>query len=193
MVSQHFLAWGEETKELIEKYHPDVNIFITGKPLHFDKKYRSIDYFTLVCDQSLFMEQNQELITISYEVAKKFGLKVNVRLHPWDTKKRYRFNDELTCYDEDVTASNFVIGHTTSMIFECMRHGIPAFKYKTRYPANQVRDELMFENADELIERVQEIEKFDFKREGKYYLQYVGDESLERYRTFFKNFIPVNN
>lgn len=187
VVSNYFLAWGRETKELIHKYHPNVKIEICGKPIYFNKPASKGDYFTLVFDQYLFINQNKELLLMSYEVARKHRTKVNVRLHPWDLKKRYEFNEYLTCYDMDLSGSSFVIGHTTSMIFECMRNGIPAFKYKTKYPSNSISDDLTFTNTQELMQRIESIDSYNFTELGKYYLEYVGDESLQQYAAFFKS------
>lgn len=192
VVSQNFLAWGQETKGLIKKYHSDVQVVICGKPIYMIKRELSSTYFTLVFDQNLFTEQNRELLAIAYSVSTEMGIKVNVRLHPWDRRERYKFNDGLTTFDQDIVQSIFVIGHTTSMIFECMRNGIPAFKYKTKYPSNVVSNDLTFTNTEELIQRIQNIDKYNFTELGKYYLEYVGDESLQQYASFF-NSLRNNN
>lgn len=187
VVSHYFLAWGNETKELIKRYHPSVNVIVCGKPLYFKNTQGKGNYFTLVFDQFLFIQQNKELLVIASLIAKHYNISVNVRLHPWDLRKRYEFENDITLFDEDIAASKFVIGHTTSMVFECMRNGIPAFKYKTKYPSNVVSDDLTFTNAEELIQRIQHIDKYNFTELGKYYLEYVGDESLQQYASFFNS------
>jgi len=185
MVSSYFLAWGDETKELIQRHHPSVAIIICGKPLYMQIPANKQDYFTLIFDQKLFTDQNKELLIISQHISRLSGLKVNVRLHPWDLKNRYDF-DADTLFDQDITSSRFVIGHTTSMIFECMRNGIPAFKYKTKFPSNVVNDSLTFSNESELMDKIEKISTYDFADSGKYYLKYVGDESLQQYADFFQ-------
>lgn len=187
VVSQHFLAWGEETKELIQRYHPKVNVHICGKPIYFRNNLKSGVFFTLVFDQRLFIPENEELLHMAYDVARNLKTKVHVRLHPWDYKERYKFEKDLTLFDQDIASSIFVIGHTTSMIFECMRNGIPAFKYKTKYPSNVINDDLTFTNAEELIHRINNIDQYNFTELGKYYLEYVGDESLKKYAEFFNS------
>jgi glycosyltransferase involved in cell wall biosynthesis len=187
LVSDYFIAWGKETKALIERYHPNVKVIICGKPLHLLKASNSKKYFSLVFDQLLFQEQNAELLLIAYEIAKLNDLQVNVRIHPWDKKEKYSFDSDRTVFDQKLEYSMFVIGHTTSMIFECMRNGIPAFKYKTKYPSNVVSDDLTFTNTEELIKRIQDIEKYNFTELGKYYLEYVGDDSLQQYANFFNS------
>jgi hypothetical protein len=186
-VSKYFLAWGNETTELIKRYHPSTKIVICGKPLA-KVKYNSLsDFFTVVFDQSLFTEQNRELLAIAYSISEITKLNINVRMHPWDLKERYVFKAGSTSLSGDIFQSNFVIGHTTSMIFECMRNGIPAFKYKTKYPSNVVSNDLTFTNTEELIQRIQHIGKYNFTELGKYYLEYVGDDSLQQYARFFNS------
>jgi hypothetical protein len=192
VVSQYFLAWGDETSQLIQKYHPDVKIVVCGKPVYFTNKADPGDYFTIVFDQKLFYEQNKELLVIGKEISTVYGWRMNVRIHPWDKIENYDFDNELTDFNKDLAHSQFVIGHTTSMIFECMRNGIPSFKYKTKYPSNKVNDSLTFANAEQLISRIEGMNNYNFSEVGMYYLKYVGDESLEKYREFFST-IKLHN
>lgn len=187
VVSDYFLAWGAETSELIKNYHSSTNIVICGKPLVKVNYYSLSNFFTVVFDQSLFTDQNRELLAIAYSISEITKLNINVRLHPWDQKERYAFKIDKINFDKDIFQSLFVVGHTTSMIFECMRFGIPAFKYKTRFPSNVISDDLTFTNAEELIQRINNIDKYNFAELGKYYLEYVGDESLQKYAEFFKS------
>ncbi|HRZ42511.1 MAG TPA: hypothetical protein P5228_07400 [Bacteroidales bacterium] len=185
VVSDHFLAWGNETRELIQKYHPSVKITVCGKPIDLTPPKEKEHHFTLVFDQNIFKEQNRELIAIANEIARHTGLQINVRLHPWNNKAEYEFDEEICVFDRSIEASQFVLGHTTSMIFECMRSGIPAYKYRTEIPANVIDERLKFSDADELMQCLENTKDFDFVEAGKYYLQYVGEESLEQYRRFF--------
>lgn len=188
VVSKYFLAWGLETKELIQKYHPDTQNYICGKPIFFQRPSKSSGYFTLVFDQLLFTEQNKQLLEIAYATSKRFSLLVNVRIHPWDKMEKYSFINERTLYNADIGHSDFVIGHTTSMVFECMRNGIPAFKYKTIFPSNKIiQDSITFSNQDELIQRIENIKEYSFAEIGKYYIEYVGEESLNQYAGFFNS------
>lgn len=189
VVSDYFLAWGNETKALIGKYHPDVKVTICGKPIDLTPPAQKEDYFTLVFDQNIFKKQNTELLTIASEIAVSTGLKINIRLHPWNNRSAYNFNAEISVFDRTIESSQFVIGHTTSMIFECMRSGIPAYKYRTDVPANVIDDRLKFSDAEELLQCLENTKDFDFVEAGKYYLQYLGEESLEQYRLFFNQLI----
>jgi glycosyltransferase involved in cell wall biosynthesis len=192
VVSDHFLAWGNETRELIQKYHPNAKITVCGKPIYLTPPKEKEPHFTVVFDQNIFKEQNRELIAIANEIARHIGLQINVRLHPWNNKAEYEFDEDICVFDRSIESSQFVIGHTTSMIFECMRSGIPAYKYRTEIPANVIDERLKFSNADELLQCLENTKGFDFVEAGKYYLQYIGEESLEQYRRFFDRLMEDN-
>ncbi len=184
-VSDYFLAWGEETKELIKKYHPNITVKIVGKPIQINDNYKSTgEYFTVLFDQNIFEDYNKKILSSAYLVAKTMHLKVNIRFHPYNNRNNYSIEDNITLVNEPLNNSEFVIGHTTSMIYEVMRLGIPVFKLKTEIPSNQIDPIFLFENEDDLLKKLRITNQIDFSEKGKYYIDCFGEKSLLKYKNF---------
>lgn len=149
--AEHFLAWGESTARLIKRYHPEVQTYLCGKPtLVAPDRLRADGYFTVIFDQNIFFKHNIELLEIAYVVAEHLQLKVNIRLHPNNKIEWVKIDPLKTLVNEELNGSAFVVGHTSSLIYECMRIGVPAFRYKTDVPALDTSARILFSSADEL-------------------------------------------
>jgi hypothetical protein len=183
--SDVFLAWGNHTKKLIEKYNEDVSVQICGKPLVNNNCYRELEekFITLILDQPLFMKYNELLIDIGTKVAKQLNYKLNVRFHPTDNKENYKLNKLYIDENKNITESQLILGHTSTMMYELLVQGLTVFKLKSDIPSNELPYELTFSSAEEL-EKIMLI-KQDFKKIGLQYIQYIGNESLNKYVEFF--------
>ena len=189
-VADYFLAWGNSTKELIEKFNPDANVIICGKPLEEkEAPIEKLDYFTVMFDQNLLSSYNQKLLDIAYEMQERVQLKVNIRFHPYNNEADYTIKKEVTYIGKELNPSVFILAHTTSMIHELLRMGVPVFKLKTEVPALDVPKFLKFSTTDELEKALNQndIKKHDFKEDGKYFISFIGKESLEKYQEFFSD------
>lgn len=188
MVSEYFLAWGAATGELINSYHSSAKIVLCGKPMREPLRHESQgDYFTVLFDQNAFRSYNAEMLRIAYDLARKTKLKVNIRFHPRNNPAGYRIRPDSTCTGLSWEGSRFILAHTTSMIHEIMRFGIPVFKFDTDVPCASVPDNLKFKTVDDLWKMVVKIRdaSFDFEEVAGRYICSVGDESLFKYRDFF--------
>ncbi|MBD9680009.1 hypothetical protein IB274_25100 [Pseudomonas sp. PDM18] len=188
MVSEYFLAWGAATGELINNYHSGAKVVLCGKPMKEPAlQDEQGDYFTVLFDQNAFRSYNAEMLRIAYDLAKKTKLKVNVRFHPRNNPASYRVRQDSTYTGLSWEGSRFILAHTTSMIHEIMRFGVPVFKYDTEIPCADVPCELKFKSVDDLRGLVAGIRnaEFDFEEVAGRYICSVGDESLFRYRDFF--------
>ncbi len=184
VVSDYFLAWGEETQTLIKKYHPNCNVVLCGNPTEYPQVLAVRDEFlTVLMDQKLFHEYNQQVLNIAFEFAEKTGVKVHIRTHPKDDINNYIINKELILPDVDYIQSSFAIGHTSTMIFEMMAMGMPIYKFKSDVPSNLISEKLIFETVHDLTHLRSLV--FDFKKESEYYLAYVGEASKKEYKYFF--------
>jgi hypothetical protein len=186
--SDYFLSWGEDTRRLINKYHPETKVVVCGKPIQDQRKgKRESGFFTVVFDQNIFHEFNIKLLSIAYEVAGINGLKVNLKLHPYNKIQWYGVRKEITTLNQNIMDSRFVIGHTTSILFELMRLGLPVFKLKSQIPANRIDPALVFSDCRELLIKIKKYSgKFGFREYGKYYLKFLGAGSLKKYEIFFR-------
>ncbi len=189
-VADYFLSWGEDTKNLIEKYHPNSKVMIVGKSLEKseNKKVKVKDYFTVVFDQNLFHEYNKQILDICYNIAKKMDLKINLRLHPNNKVNWYKIDKNIIMFDQELNNSIFVVGHTTSMLYELMRLGIPSYKFRSDMSSNELDEQFKFSTISELEDNIINHRKiqYDFSAYAKRYIKYIGDESLQKYKDFFK-------
>jgi hypothetical protein len=187
-VADYFLAWGNSTKELIQKYNPHTCVEVCGKPIEYKEiSSQKEDYFTVLFDQELLMLYNRKLLNFAYKLQKKTQLNVNIRFHPHNNEADYDIKKSITYINKEPEASVFVLAHTTSMIHELLRIGIPVFKFKSDVPALNVPEFLEFSTIDELEKAINQndIQTHDFKEDGKEFINYIGDEALGRYREFF--------
>ncbi len=190
-VSNVFLAWGDDTRNLIKKYHPKTRIEIVGKPVKQQKKKEQKKYFTVVFDANYFMGHNFELLEIAYEICKTLDLKVNLKLHPRNCLEWFNIKKDITHIDEDILASKFILGHTTTMLYDCMIFGIPSFRYKTNKPSNIISSKLEFNNGEELLNILNNLEttSLDYNKVSENYFKYISKESKKQYTSFFNKLL----
>lgn len=189
-VANYFLAWGRDTASLIARYHPETIISICGKPNLIQNVERDLgcdqDYFSVVFDQPFFEKYNSSLLDIANQFSHQTGLRFNLRMHPWNDPLIYSLNHEYIVETKPLESSKFIIGHTTSMLYELLRIGVPAFKLKSLEYSLPTAEELQFGDMEELVK----LSARNFSSEqcigvGKEYISYIGEESLARYQNFF--------
>jgi len=187
-VAKYFLSWGDETARLIQEFHPDTKIIICGKPLKRINTQRDQSYFSVVFDQRIFQEYNIKLLKIATLYAKEHNLTINLKLHPSNKISEYSINSDIIKFDKNIENSLFVLGHTTSLLYELMRQGIPTYKLHSSIACNDIDDSLTFTSYEELLLKIQEKnqQNFDFSNYAKYYIKSIDSESLEEYKDFFK-------
>jgi len=188
-VCTNFLAWGSSTKNLIKKYHPEKNIIVCGKPIEDTKSITDTkegDYLSVIFDQNLFKQQNQEMLKCAYYIQEQLGIKINIRLHPRNNPRSYRIRKSTTT-NESIENSRYIIGHTSSLIHEVMRQGKIVFKYHSKTPCISMPDELLFETPEALLSKIQNSSNSPPPQEiACEHITAIGRESLEQYRKAFE-------
>lgn len=180
-----FLAWGLNTAKIISKYHPNTKTYLCGKPT-----IRPLDsttpkqYFTAIFDQNLFFKYNLELLDIANSVADKLNLKINIRLHPNNKIEWVKFDPLSTVINEEISGSQFIIGHTSSLLYECMRVGIPTFKMRSTVASIDTPETLSFSSADELEALVKE-QPCTPSTTASEYIQDIGASAEANYSLYF--------
>jgi hypothetical protein len=188
--SKYFLAWGEDTRRLIRKYNPARQVVICGKP-NIDRSRETEempdhDFFSVIFDQNIFQKYNVELLKAAYEFSDRTGMAINLRLHPWNNPESYQIDHTRVQSGLPLSKSSFVIGHTTSMIYELMREGIPAYKLRSKEFALATPDSIQFTDATDLMDLHKRSVDINFKEIGRNYISLRGEESLNAYRDFFR-------
>ncbi|MEP4053461.1 MAG: glycosyltransferase [Litorimonas sp.] len=185
-VSNNFLAWGQETAELIAKYHPKSNIVICGKPMltvSQDPQVTEGRYISMIFDQSLFAEQNAEVLRIATKMAKALGVKLNLMLHPQNRVEHYEIDSKHSVYSRPLEGSEFIVGHTSSLGYELLQRGETVFFFDSGVPTLTTPDELKFKDIRTLTKRVEAVDITGVSIPQ--YVSYLGTESLTKYRAFF--------
>ena len=187
--SEHFLAWGDETAELIERYHNGVRTKVCGKPEIFTGepgRDRAADRSIMVItDQVLFDEANRALLDIATRFARKAGLTVKARFHPSNPKAEYMKLFPDLVEDTYFLDCDLVVGHTSSLIYEALTLGKRTLRFATDAPAIALPEESTFSSFEELCEKAAAPVRNDVSRR---YIACTGEESLARYGAFFTGF-----
>lgn len=191
-ISRYFLAWGKDTASLISRHHPNTRIYICGKPnlitVNSDSTLQGQKYFAVVFDQNMFESYNFQLLNIAYQYSDLTGLKFVLKFHPWNYQPKYDVRPQYLSEHQNLKHAQFVIGHTTSLIYEYLRLGIPSYKLRSVEHALETPDKIQFRDAHELHELTLKMVAHDeLVAIGKEYIEFIGTESKELYRSFFSN------
>ena len=189
--SDYFLAWGENTKRLIEKYHRS-KVIICGKPKVYglpdikkpNKSKEELD-FLVVTDQRIFDEQNKILLKIVTDLAKKLSKNVYVRFHPSNNKSLYKKTFPNIKELVEIKQEFIVVGHTTSMIYEALELGYEAFKLRSEVPALEYPSGRQFSDKDELHSAI--FQRKTSEEGLRNYIACMGERSLAKYHQFFSS------
>ncbi|MFG0381921.1 hypothetical protein ACF8C6_13315 [Pseudomonas sp. zbq_18] len=193
--SEYFLAWGQNTADLIQRSGINRKVFICGKPsIALSATHRDTaaphdthpkHYFTVILDQNIFQEHNIKMIMLLDEYARDRNLTMNVRYHPGNKRATYEQLGADYCTNLQIESSQFVVGHTSSLLYEVMLLGIPVVKFKTEVPCIAIPSDLTFESKPELEYALSKASSYNFSKLSTDYIAYFGSESLNKYEEFF--------
>lgn len=193
IVSQYFLTWGKENKKFIEKYNKNVNIVICGNPTIelVEKNFNEtkVKFFTVVFDSNLWRDYNQRMLDIATCVSKETGYKINIRFHPANKPQDYHIDKKYTINDTSLNYYNsqFILGHTSSMIHVCMRQGLIVFKMVSDMPHSYINPKFYFSNCKNILDKIEHLT--DYKEVDLNHIAYVAKESLIEYKLFFNDIL----
>lgn len=183
--SEYFLSWGRNTTGLIERYHPKAKVIECGKPIIFSsgvEKVFSDRYISVILDQRTFHDRNIEMIEIALEYGKRNGLVVAVRIHPHLSRDEILGRFPQVIERSEFVGAEFIIGHTSTMIYEAICLGCRVFRYRTTAPAIGLPEDYEFDSLDGLFKCLKVSYPTGLSAE---YFCAVGEDSLVKYRGFF--------
>lgn len=191
--SEYFLAWGRSTAELIERSGLHRKTVICGKPIVILKRKQeapkqNIDkesYFSVILDTNIFEAQNVQMLKMLADYAHDNSIKMNVRYHPYNNTVFYENLGLEYSADLSLENSTFVVGHTSSMLYEIMLLNIPVFKFDSLIPSLAFPREIVFDSLSRLNEVISESNAINFKKLSTEYIAFYGEESLNKYANFF--------
>jgi hypothetical protein len=188
--AQAFLAWGEETGELIRRYNPNVEIVVCGAPqidgVIVEQEPKCI---YVVFDADINLRENRILLKVGKRLGLENGSVVIVCLHPRNQHKLYDFNGCTFLSEEDnYSRSGCVIGHTTTQLIKLARYGKRVFKLKSAEPCNQmIPASVQFSEYDDLACKIAQA---SYPHEWpQAHIAYMGGDSQSRYTAFFNQWI----
>jgi hypothetical protein len=184
--SEVFLAWGEQTAELIRKYHPGRKVELCGKPLVFEASTPGdvavSRHISVLLDQKIFQEQNERMLRIALEFGAARSLGVTARFHPSLDKARILCEFPGLSEQLHFADAELVIGHTSSLLYEALELGCRVMRYRSDIPAIPLPQDMEFTCLDELESKSKLPQPPGL---GKRFFCAVGETSLARYRAFF--------
>lgn len=184
--SEYFLSWGRNTSDLIRRHHPGAKVIECGKPLIFaatsEEGTLPVPYVAVLLDQKIFHEQNREMLRIVLRYAGEKGYAVTVRLHPQLSREELfaefpEVSERLAFADAE-----FVVGHTSTMIYEAIHLGCRTVRYRSAAPAIPLPPSYEFSSLDELKSCLSQPMPEGL---GESFFCAVGEDALENYRGFF--------
>lgn len=183
--SDYFLAWGENTKQLIEKHHNENKVVVCGKPnIDKCKHITSSKSLLVIFDQEIFHNQNVEMYRIVSSVANDLGCDLYVKFHPLNNIPAYE--KKLGILNESTTypTHKAIIGHTSSLIYELQASGLPVLQYKSEIPNVDLNSDAQFYDIKSFGSAI-DICRFPDTELSSVTIKFIADESKRRYRDFF--------
>lgn len=191
---RYFLAWGQETGELIRRYNPDVELVICGTP-QIDNiiKEKQPACIYVVFDADINIEENRILLEVGKRAGQAAGSDVIVCLHPRNEPACYDFSGcVFRSPEDDYSRTGPVIGHTTTQLIKLAHYGKRVFKLKSVEPCNSmIPESVQFSGYDDLACMIaQEAYPHEWSH---VHIAYMGSESLSRYVEFFKRWVTIED
>ncbi len=188
-IAEYFLAWGECTGSLIKEYHDLSKVVICGKP----QVFMAADVFTkierkyiyIILDQKIYDSINFDLINLANDLARERGLVIKVKFHPQNDKNKYFKAFNYISEGGGLEGAEFVLGHTSSLLFEAMVLGLKVYIYRTSAPCLYAPGNITFSCADGL--RLAIKCGVLTQEQVKYYISDTGKDSEIRYKLFFND------
>ncbi len=181
----HLLLWGDDTKDLLVKYNPHLNIIACGIPTVDDCLGEKKNFIGVMFDGGLELRKyNHEMLKVAVSVAKKLNMSVKVRMHPsW----KYEINEPNVEVTSDTDDCQIIIGHESSIVWTYMSRNYKTFRYLSDHPLPKLDHQICFRNSEELLVAIEKSEFYDFKKQSEPYILCCGEKSRQLYNNFFTN------
>lgn len=190
--SDYFLSWGPNTSRLIKRHHSNRKVSECGKPVVFEVNSTkndelSVPYILIFLDQKIFDRQNEEMLSIAADYARRSGHALRVRFHPSINKAQFLKRFPMITEQLHFGDADFVVGHTSSLIYEALTLGKRVMRYATEIPALDLPECCTFTSLEELGQRVKLPQPKGLEDE---FFCATGENSQARYASFFRLQFP---
>lgn len=193
--SHYFLAWGEDTKKLIEKYNDNSNVILCGKPNIHKSPIKEIDFneinILIICDQEINQEANFNLIRVIETACSHTGWKFEVRFHPQNNKALYNKTlGKLSEAKEAFYDYDIVVGISSSMLYELSECGHRVFQFACSVNTIALDEALRFSTKKELIDKMKSHKE---KTTASNLFHAISKNSKLLYKQFFNTLVSKND
>lgn len=181
-------VWGENDKILLEQNRPNMKIYVCGNPqiqaLHV-KENKSLIGIALGTHEN--HKYNQKIIEIAEQYARKYGMKVYLRLHPGDNLKAYRIDDEISEENRNLDGAKYIIVHKTTMCITYMRLGklVCAYESEEREKNLNIDRRFFFHDLSSLEEAISQNMEYDFVSYATEFIKYIDEDAMKIYEKVF--------
>ena len=190
--SEYFLSWGPNTSRLIARHHPGNTTVDCGKPLIFNAgsaaaEENRVPYISVFLDQKIFNAQNEQMLEIVIAYARRTGRAVRVRFHP--SIRKADFLEKYPGIKEQLhfRDAEFVVGHTSSLIYEAITLGCRVFRFESEVPGIPLPETCRVRTLAQLEARTALPQPGGLTKE---FFCATGESALRRYTRFFRDTLP---
>ena len=185
--AQIFLAWGQETVDLVTRFNPSAKAVVCGAPQIAEPSDElAPPCIYVVFDGDINQEQNRQLLKVGKELGRELELEIVVGLHPRNQKSLYELvGVSFLPNGDDYARSGFVLGHTTTQIIKLARFGKRVFKLRSEEPCNRlIPESVQFTTIEELRNHISAESYPDGWAQA--HIHSIAASSLQYYKEFFK-------
>ena len=181
-------VWGERDKKLLYQNRPDMKIYVCGTPqirrLHIQEETQLLGIALGAHENHRY---NQKIIDIAEEYARKYGMKIRLRLHPGDNIKEYRIDYRISEENRDLDRTKFVIVHKTTMCITYMRQGklVCAYEAEKDEMNLKIDPRFFFHDLISLEQAVARNQGYDFISYATSFIRYIDDDAVKEYGKIF--------
>jgi len=194
-VAEYFLAWGECTGSLIKRYKPMTKVRVCGKPrIHMANNHsvnkefkRDKKFIYVILDQNIYKDQNIQLLDIATKYAQVKSYDIVVKFHPQNIKSEYYALFKQISEEGCLTKASIIIGHTSSLVYECLVQGFKVFVFDTNAPNLPSDESIKFKSYEDLL--ILDGDSLHHNNYGEFYISDTGSSSRLKYKKFFKELL----
>lgn len=185
--SQWYLAWGQNTVDLIQRYHPNTQFEICGKPNMQPVKASNAAKtgILVIFDQRIFNQQNRVMATIARNFALEKGLKLKFRLHPQTNAAQFQRWFPEAEITKEILPSDYIIGHSSSFLLELLEAGHIVLQLRSDEHKIDFPEALSFASKRELKQIVDRANAVSNSVLRGSLIAAIGEESKTLYRDAF--------
>jgi hypothetical protein len=182
------LVWGNKSEVLFKKYSTGIKTIVCGNPMieYTHSEDDDSDIIGIVSDIPKYSNYNQEMINIAEQYAKEFKRRVFIRIHPTDTENNYTIDSTVSEFKNDINNAEFLIAHTSTMMYTCMVQGKKVFKLESDISFHEIDKRICFNTLTKLRVCFNSSSSIDFEAIAKEQISHIGAESKENYKNAFK-------